>query len=129
METLTCIGCYNKHPAGEYIASFVNLHKTPRCPDCHQILKPDVILYEEQLPRETWLKAQKACQNCNVIIVAGSSLEVVPAATLPQKALANNARLIIINQGPTYLDSHAVVRIEGDVAEILPLISQAVLNE
>jgi NAD-dependent deacetylase len=129
METLTCIGCYQNYPAGEFISNYINLQEIPRCPECDQILKPDVILYEEQLPKVTWLKAQKACQTCNVIIVVGSSLEVVPAAALPQRALENHAKLIIINQGPTYLDSRAEVHIEGDVAEILPLISQAVLDE
>jgi len=128
-ETLTCIACYQKYPSGEFISSFIDKGTPPRCPDCDQILKPDVILYEEQLPRKIWLKAQKACQNCGVILVAGSSLEVIPAATLPQRALENNAMLIIVNQSPTYLDSQAKVRIYGDVAEILPLISQAVIDD
>ena len=61
--------------------------------------------------------------------MVGSSLEVVPAALLPQRALQNNARLIIINQEPTYLDSQAEVRIAGDVADILPRISKAVLDD
>ena len=129
LETLTCIGCYQNFPSGEFISSFIEKGTPPRCPDCGQILKPDIILYEEQLPKKTWLKAQKACQNCGVILVAGSSLEVIPAATLPQRALENNAMLIIINQGATYLDSRAEVRIQGDVAEILPLISQAVIDD
>lgn len=129
METLTCIGCYKNYPSGDFISSFIDHEIPPRCPDCDHILKPDVILVEEQLPRTTWLKAQEACQNCGVIIVAGSSLQVTPAATLPQRALENNARLIIVNQGPTYLDTRAEVRINGDVAEILPLISQAVLDD
>jgi NAD-dependent deacetylase len=129
METLTCIGCYRKFPAVKYISKYIDLEIPPRCPDCDQILKPDVILYEEQLPKVTWLKAQKACRDCSVIIVVGSSLEVTPSATLPLRALENNAKLIIINQGQTYLDSQADVRIEGDVAEVLPLISQAVLDD
>lgn len=128
MDSLTCTGCYQKFPAGEFIQGFVEEKKTPTCPDCRRVLKPDVILYEEQLPRLTWLEAVKACQTCGVMLVAGSSLEVVPAATLPQRAMKNGARLIIVNQGPTYLDSLAEVRIDGDVAEILPLISEAVLN-
>ena len=129
MESLTCIGCYQKYPAREFIPTFIQQEIPPRCPECDYILKPDIILYEEQLPKTTWLKAQNACQNCNIILVAGSSLEVTPAATLPQKALENNANLIIINQGRTYLDSRAAVRIEGDLAEIMPLIAKAVLDD
>jgi NAD-dependent deacetylase len=129
MESLTCTGCYKNFPAGDFIQSFVEKEKTPTCPDCLRVLKPDVILYEEQLPRLTWLKAEKACMASGVILVVGSSLEVVPAATLPQRAMENGAKLIIVNQGPTYLDPLAEVRIDGDVAEILPLISEAVLND
>ena len=128
METLTCIGCYRKYPAGNYISRYIDQEIPPRCPDCDQILKPDVILYEEQLPKVTWLEAQKACRECSVIIVVGSSLEVTPSATLPLSALEKNAKLIIINQGQTYLDTQADVRIEGDVAEVLPLLSKAVLD-
>lgn len=129
LDSLTCIGCYQKFPSKDFITSYIENGKPPRCPDCNQILKPDAILYEEQLPKQTWLVAEKACQSCNVMIVAGSSLEVTPAALLPQRALDNKAKLIIINNTPTYLDSRAAVRIQGDVADILPLISQAVMND
>jgi NAD-dependent deacetylase len=129
MESLTCIGCYSKYPSEDFISSFIYKGIPPRCPDCDQILKPDVILFEEQLPKQTWLKAQKACQTCGVMLVAGSSLEVTPVAILPQRALENHAKLIIINQSPTYLDSFAEVRIQGDVADVLPLISQAVIDD
>ncbi|UCD43163.1 MAG: NAD-dependent protein deacylase, partial [Chloroflexota bacterium] len=92
------------------------------------ILKPDVILFEEQLPKQTWLKALQACQGCSIILVVGSSLEVVPVATLPLRALENDARLIIINESPTYLDSQAAVVINRDAAEILPLVSKRVIE-
>jgi NAD-dependent SIR2 family protein deacetylase len=50
-------------------------------------------------------------------------------ATLPLKALEHNASLIIINQSPTYLDPRAEVLIKGDAADILPLISQRVIDD
>jgi NAD-dependent deacetylase len=62
------------------------------------------------------------------MIVAGSSLEVTPVATLPLEALGNNAKLIFINQLPTYLDSRADVLLRGDVADILPQITREVLD-
>lgn len=128
LETLTCIGCYRRYPSGKFIAKYLKDATAPRCPDCDHILKPDVILYEEQLPKQTWLKAYKACQNCDLILVVGSSLEVTPAATLPLTALECNARLIIVNRASTYIDPRADVLLQGDVAEILPLISRAVIS-
>ncbi len=61
--------------------------------------------------------------------MAGSSLEATPVATLPHEALQNDAKLVIINQGPTYLDPRAEVLLRGDVADILPLISKEVIDE
>jgi NAD-dependent deacetylase len=61
-----------------------------------------------------------------VLLVAGCSLEVMPAAGLPVEALSHGAQLILVNYLPTYVDERAAVLIEGDVAEVLPLIAQAV---
>ena len=129
LESLTCIGCFQKYPSETFITRYIEHCEMPTCSDCGQILKPDVILFEEQLPKQTWLKARRACHNCEIILVAGSSLEVTPVATLPHEALENDAKLIIINQSPTYLDPRAEVLLRGDVADILPLISQEVIDE
>jgi len=85
-------------------------------------------LFEEQLPFRTWMRAQEACRRCDLILVAGSSLEVTPVANLPFEAVQNEARLIIVNQTPTYMDPRAVVLLRGDVAEILPLITKGVMD-
>jgi NAD-dependent deacetylase len=129
IETLTCIRCYETYPAENFISSYIDNNEPPRCPDCSKILKPDVILFEEQLPKETWLRALKACYECSIILVAGSSLEVTPVATLPLTAIENHAKLIIINHTPTYLDPRAEVVIRGDVADILPPISEMVIDD
>jgi NAD-dependent deacetylase len=129
LQSLTCISCFQKYAADNYISRYIELNEAPHCPSCGHILKPDVILFEEQLPQQTWLDARQACRNCSIILVAGSSLEVTPVATLPLEALDNNAKLIIINQLPTYLDPRAEVLINGDLAEILPKISAEVFSD
>lgn len=129
LASLSCIGCFQKFEAGQFIPRYIHEKEAPRCPECGEILKPDIILFEEQLPQQTWLQAKQACQECNIILVVGSSLEVTPVATLPLKALERNARLIIINESPTYLDSRAEVLIQDNAAEILPLISQRVIDD
>jgi len=55
--------------------------------------------------------------------VVGSSLEVWPAAHLPEIAIENGAKLIIINLSATHLDSLAAIRISLDLAQALPAIS------
>lgn len=129
LQSLTCTSCFRRYPAGRFVTRYIELNEIPRCPSCSQILKPDVILYGEQLPRRTWLEALQACRSCSVILVAGSSLEVTPGSTLPLEAIEHNAKLVIINQSATYLDPRAEVVLNGDVAEILPQITSEVIND
>jgi NAD-dependent deacetylase len=128
LETLTCIGCYRQVPSNGFIEPYLEGGEIPRCQDCGKVLKPDLVLFGEQLPARTWSRAQEACKNCDVMIVAGSSLEVLPAAGLPMRALENGAHLIIINQSVTYLDVRADVVFHENLVDILPLIVKSVLG-
>lgn len=123
MNTLTCVNCRKKYDSKEFIWSFINEGSIPHCKDCSAILKPDVILMEEQLPIRVWRASEKAIKKCDLLLVAGSSLEVVPVAGLPYQAVSRNAELIIVNNEPTYIDSRAAVVLNYDVAEALPAIA------
>jgi len=76
MKTLTCTHCYRKFEAALYLKTFLDDGKIPTCSNCDGILKPDVILFGEQLPHEAWIQAQRAARQCDLMLVAGSSLEV-----------------------------------------------------
>jgi NAD-dependent deacetylase len=128
MNTLTCTQCYQRVEALSCLASFFDNGDIPHCPKCGQILKPDVILFGEQLPQAAWFKAQRASRQCDLMLVAGSSLEVLPVAGLPMQALDRGAHLIIINNTQTYLNVRADVTILEDVAAIIPAITERVLN-
>ena len=128
MQTLTCTQCYHQVDAALYLASFVENGEIPRCPKCDQILKPDVILFGEQLPQTAWFKAQREARQCDLMLVVGSSLEVLPVAGLPMQALDRGAHLIIINNTQTYLNVRADVVILEDVAVIIPAIAERVLH-
>ena len=67
-------------------------------------------------------------RQCDLMIVAGSSLEVLPVAGLPMQAIDRGAHLIIINNTPTYLSVRADLNIYADVAQILPAIAAETLN-
>lgn len=127
-RTLTCIGCFQQYQADDFIEAFLEQGVIPRCKKCQQVLKPDVILFEEQLPVHAWQIAQNAVRRCRYMLVAGSSLEVTPAANLPYEAVEHSARLILVNQTKTYIDQRADVLISGDVAVILPRLADEVLN-
>ena len=66
---------------------------------------------------------EEAIEKCDLLLIAGSSLEVVPVARLPYQAVNHGAVLIIVNHTKTYIDSRADIVFHKDVAEILPLIT------
>jgi NAD-dependent deacetylase len=129
MRTLTCTHCYQQYASKEFVKTYLEDGDIPRCPGCAHILKPDVVLYEEQLPFKTWQKAQRETNQCELMMVCGSSLEVVPVAGLPIQALDHDARLIIVNQTDTYIDERADVVVHDDVAEVIPRIAAEVISE
>lgn len=128
MQTLTCTQCYHQVQSAPYLVPFVEKGEIPHCPKCVQILKPDVILFGEQLPQQAWFNAQKEVRACDLILVAGSSLEVLPVAGLPMQALDHGAHLIIINNAQTYLNVRADLAILEDVSVVIPAIVERVLN-
>jgi len=64
-------------------------------------------------------------RRCDLILVAGSSLTVSPAADIPFVAVESGAKAIIVNFQPTSFDPLAEVVIHGDVTEVLPAIVAA----
>lgn len=128
LDTLSCTGCFQQFPSPTFLDQYINLCEIPRCPDCGNILKPDVILYEEQLPVKTWQRAESECKQCELMLIVGTSLEVLPSAKLPIEVLSRGAKLIIFNNAPTFIDVRAEVVIRTNVAEALPQITSEVLN-
>ncbi len=126
LRTLTCIRCYRKASANDYMEAYLHQGTIPRCDQCGGILKPDIILFEEQLPVQTWYQAQEAVRTCDFILVAGSSLTVMPVAGLPMQAINRGTPMVIINKAPTYLDVRAEVILRGDVAALLPKLVQEI---
>jgi len=129
LQTLTCVGCYRQRDAAEFVEAYIERGEIPICPHCKSVLKPDVVLFGEQLPARTWLQAKERINHCDLMIVAGSSLEVLPVAGLPMRAVENGAHLIIINQSETYIDLRADVVLTEDVAITIPGIVQEVLGD
>ena len=128
LNTLSCTACFHQEKATPYLTSYVKKGEIPHCPKCGSIFKPDVILFGEQLPQKAWFEAQRECRACDLMLVIGSSLEVLPVAGLPMQALDRGAHLIIINQTPTYLDVRADIVMSEDAAKILPAIAEQVLK-
>lgn len=129
LSNLTCVSCYRQYPAAGFIKPYLETGAIPYCPVCEHILKPDLILFGEQLPAKVFLRAQEVSKHCDLMIVAGSSLEVLPVAGLPMRAVENGAHLILINKSKTYLDIRADVVLHEDVVDVIPMIVEMVLQQ
>ncbi len=128
LNTLSCTQCFQQYGYQNYLTAFIEFGEIPHCPACGGLLKPDVILFGEQLPQAAWMEAQREVLACDLMVVAGSSLEVLPVASLPMKAIEHGAHLVIINQTPTYLNVRADIVLSEDVAGLIPAIVERVLN-
>ena len=89
----------------------------PRCDECGGIVKPDVVLYEEGLNEDTLYKAVRYIAEADVLIIAGTSLAVYPAAGLVNYYRGH--KLVVINKTPLGDKTRADLVITGAVGETL----------
>ncbi len=122
MRKATCTHCFRVYDGDDISDDVMEAGNVPRCDDCGGVIKPNVILFGEQLPIQILQAAQRAAKACDVMLVVGSSLEVMPASNLVVMAKRNGAKVVIVNLSETALDSVADVVIHGDAAEILPAV-------
>lgn len=123
LRRATCLNCHMEVDAFPLWEALMETGQIPRCSTCGHILKPNVILFGELLPVLTMHLAQQVAKQCDVMLVAGSSLEVAPAGDLPLLAKRAGAYLIIVNFGPTHIDREADLLFREDVAELLPQLA------
>lgn len=110
-----CMSCHKFYDA-EYIK---NSEGIPRC-ECSGIIKPDVVLYEEGLNDDVVSGAINAITNADCLIVAGTSLNVYPAAGFIR--YFNGKYFVLINRDKTPADSSADLVIHDSVGKILSKI-------
>ena len=124
LRTMSCIDCGYRDKSDEFLTTFIQSGSPPICPRCGSVLKPDVILFGETLPHDVVVAAQEATLQSDLMLVVGSSLEVMPAADLPALAVRSGSKLIIATLGITPLDHLADVIVRGDVSKTLPWLAK-----
>lgn len=109
-----CVDCC-KHYSLKYILEYNKY--IPLCESCNGIIKPDVVLYEENLDPFTVHGAINKIKMADTLIVGGTSLLVQPAANLIKNFTGGN--LVIINKGETPFDKYANLLINDFVGDVL----------
>lgn len=97
----------------------------PKC-HCGNILRPDVVWFGEPLPQDVWNNAIQEASLSDIMIIAGTSLVVSPANTLPVYAKQNNALLIEINPEETIMSNQMDLSIRDTSSNVIPKLIEFV---
>ncbi len=103
----------------ELIAGF----RTPVCLNCSGRLKPNVVLFGENVPRERVERAFDLVDSVEALLVAGSSLTVYSGFRFVDRAARRGVPVAILNIGPTRGDALAAARAEGRLGVLLPSVA------
>jgi NAD-dependent deacetylase len=123
-RTVRCIDCGATEPRAD-VQARLDRELPPHCLVCHGIhIKPDVVFFGEALPSAAMMEAFRMARGCDLMLVVGSSLQVYPAADVPEVAADRGVPLVIVNDEPTPLDVAATVVVRGRSGEALPEIAR-----
>ena len=114
-----CTSCGRKFDVDE-----IKREKLPRCPECGDLLRPDVVWFGESLDPDVLEKADKRARETDLLLVVGTSLLVYPAASIPLLAKEREARIIEVNLEETYISAEADISFRNKAGEVLPLIAE-----
>lgn len=110
-----CSACHRPYPADKMNHG----EGVPRC-ICGGVIRPDIVLYEEQLDEDVLSKSVHYLRNADVLIVGGTSLNVYPAAGLINYYRGN--KLVLVNLSETQYDSYADLIIHEKIGEVFSQI-------
>jgi NAD-dependent deacetylase len=120
ISTAVCLECGTQETVDAVLVQ-LETRRAPLCLACGAILKPGVVMFGELLPAAAMQRATELARSAELMLVIGSSLEVWPVAGLPLEA----ASLAIVNAGPTALDEHATLKVDGSAGEALTSVLAA----
>jgi NAD-dependent deacetylase len=117
-----CLSCGARGPMTAALQRVRAGEPDPDCPLCGGILKSATISFGQQLEPEVLRRAAEAAAECDLLLAAGSSLTVHPAAALVGVAARRGATVVICNGEPTPYDAVAAAVVRGQLGSVLPAI-------
>lgn len=114
-----CLDCLKHYAIADIRTTFFPNEVVPYCDACGGIVKVAAIAFGESMPKQAMAEADRVSRTCDTFVVLGSSLTVYPAATFPALAQQLGAKLVIINQEATDLDTTADLVIHASIGNTL----------
>ena len=113
-----CLNCEKKAKILDFHAAIKTNNPLPKCLNCNGIVKVATISFGQPMNESDMLKASKISSECELMIVMGSSLSVMPAGQIPNLAIQSGAKLIILNREETIYDAMADIVINDELKNI-----------
>ncbi len=133
LNDICCVYCYYKSTLPQSrIAIEVEqpiLSLPDICPLCGSIMRPNVVWFGEPLPADIWQKAKEASEQCDLMLIVGTSGLIYPAASLADSAIHKKIESVQINSDATDIDTLVTHNFRGKAGEILPLLFEATFGE
>ena len=121
MRWSRCWSCDDRRPMRETLERVRAGEDDPHCLVCEVgVLKSDTVSFGQSLVPEVIDAAMRAADECDVLLAAGSTLSVFPAANVVPRAKARGARVVIVNGEPTAMDRYADALLIGSLGVLLP---------
>lgn len=114
MATVSCLDCGKK----DTLESIKHHSLPPLCPNCGNIMKPDIIFFDEQIPPNTLAWTDELMADADLLLVAGTSCQVMPAALIPSRMKRQGGKIIELNREPA-LGHLADLVLAGSFAAIM----------
>lgn len=119
-----CLDCGREYD----LAHVKDRRVPPDCSRCHSLLKPGVVFFDEQIPVQALAESARLLAGADVLLVAGTSCQVVPASLIPSRVHAQGGRIMEINPDPA-LEGLADVVLAAPFAEAMAKIAEQCLKE
>ncbi|XP_068648133.1 NAD-dependent protein deacylase SRT2 [Aristolochia californica] len=94
----------------------------PTCQQCNGLLKPDVVFFGDNVPKDRAEKAMEAAKGCDSLLVLGSALMTMSAFRLVRAAHDGGAKIAVVNVGVTRADEFVPLKIKARCGEIMPRV-------
>lgn len=116
-KTVYCKHCKKRY---DWNVIFNSNDAIPVCENCGEMLRPDIVLYNETPKMDAWADAVNALIVADLFIIGGTSLTVYPANTMTQYYFGEN--MVIINEHETMHDEYANIIFREDITEVFQKI-------
>lgn len=123
IERAEAVGGIAVAPDADAVVSDTDSFTIVDCPACAGMLKPDIVYFGENVPKDRVEQAYSMVEDAEALLVAGSSLTVYSGYRFVRHAAAHDIPVGIVNRGPTRGDDLATVKVEAGCSEMLTLLA------